>query len=176
MEKNMRNSRRPRISQSPSFLNGTFGCTETHEHANVVAKQLHRIFHTVRAWQPPTVVESSREKVGAPKELLLCCGRGAASVRYFFSKNAIVKASSIIDVPSNVLGHNGVDIHPMFIPIDQLPCASSAVPSMSPPGIPKDMVPLNRHAWNELLLLRVRVKIRCTEPGLANQKEDLAAS
>ena len=69
-----------------------------------------------------------------------------------------------------------MDIHPMFIPIDQLPCASSAVPSMSPPGTPKDMVPLNRHAWNELLLLRVKVKIRRTEPVLANQKEDLAAS
>lgn len=63
IEKNMRKMRRPIIVHFPSPLNGIFGCTDTHVHANVVARQLHNISRTVRPWHPSD--GSSRATIGA---------------------------------------------------------------------------------------------------------------
>lgn len=48
MEKNMRKTRRLNIVHLPSSRKGTFGWTETQVHANVVARQLHRMSKTAR--------------------------------------------------------------------------------------------------------------------------------
>lgn len=63
IEKNMRKIRRPSNVHLPSLRHGTFGCTDNQVHANVVARQLHRISRTVRVVHP--LEESSRAKTGA---------------------------------------------------------------------------------------------------------------
>ena len=94
IEKNIRNSRRPSISHFPSFLNGTFGWTDNQVHANVVAKQLHRIFHTVRWLQPSAVFESLRGRRRDPVEYALS-DREAPSVKLPRNRSTAKRTSSI---------------------------------------------------------------------------------
>ena len=58
----IKNIRLFRTIQLVSSRNGTFGCTDTHVTANVVARQLQRMSQTVRPASAP--VESSRMKMG----------------------------------------------------------------------------------------------------------------
>ena len=58
----IRNIRLFRTIQLVSSRNGTFGCTETHVTANVVARQLQRMSHTVRP--ASASAESSRMQMG----------------------------------------------------------------------------------------------------------------
>lgn len=65
-EKNIRKSLLFKRVHFPSFTSGTFGWTETHVHANVVARQLHRMSHIVL---PGGLSDGSSEaKVGTPEE------------------------------------------------------------------------------------------------------------
>ena len=93
IEKNIRNSRRPSISHFPSSLNGTFGWTDNQVHVNVVAKQLHRIFHTVRWLQPSAAFESLRGRRD-PVEYVLS-DREAPSVKLPRNRSTAKRMSNI---------------------------------------------------------------------------------
>ena len=82
-----------RIIQLVSSSHGTFGCTETHVTAMVVATQLQRISHTVRP--VPTSVVSSRVKTGTSWTDGWGPTMGAALVPYRRDINTSKKTMSI---------------------------------------------------------------------------------
>lgn len=69
--KYMRNHILAFVENFRPWKQGIFGCTETQVHANVVAKQLHKMLQSVRSADVPVaiVISGGKSGVGAPETL-----------------------------------------------------------------------------------------------------------